>query len=74
MDMWKKYNIGVYLFDVSIYTDIFLSSEAAEEVDSGKTLELDDEQYPQLPESILKLWLHHQKAVLRQFMGAVRSI
>jgi hypothetical protein len=46
--------------------------ESAEESDSNETLELDDEQYPILPENVLELRLHRRKAVLRQYMAAVR--
>ncbi|KAI0245915.1 hypothetical protein BJV78DRAFT_1158275 [Lactifluus subvellereus] len=40
--------------------------EAAEEADSHEQLELDDEQYPKLPDKILGFRLHHRKAILRQ--------
>jgi hypothetical protein len=54
-DLWTKYNIGVYLFATPVYTNMFASLEAAEEADSSESLEHDDEQYPQLPENVLKL-------------------
>jgi hypothetical protein len=47
-------------------------AESTEEADSEEALEFDDEGYPQLPENILELWLHHRKAILRQFMAAAR--
>jgi hypothetical protein len=50
------------------------SSETAEEADSYQTLELDDEQYPQLPENVLELRHRPRKAILRQYMAAVRRM
>ena len=47
--------------------------EAAEEADSHEQLELDDEQYPKLPDKVLEFRLHCRKAVLRQYMAAARS-
>ncbi len=46
--------------------------ESAEDMDSNETLELDDDEYPLLPENVLDLHLRRQKAVLRQYMAAVR--
>ena len=51
-----------------------LSLEATEEVDSKEKLEVDDEQYPLLPSSILEFRLECWKAVIRQFMGLARSL
>lgn len=65
---------------VCVYTTIHfrltgpLYLETAEEADSLEALEFDDEQYPQLPESVLEFRLHRRKAILRQFMAAVRSM
>jgi hypothetical protein len=42
--------------------------------DHGETLELDEDGYPHLPDDILKLRLHKKKAILRQYMGAVRRM
>ncbi len=46
--------------------------ESVEEADNNEALELDDEQYPLLPENVLELRLHQRKAILRQYMAAVR--
>jgi len=46
--------------------------ESVEEADNNEALELDDEQYPVLPENVLDLRLHQRKAILRQYMAAVR--
>ena len=51
-----------------------LHLETAEEADSLEALEFDNEQYPQLPDNVLEFRLHHQKAILRQFMAAARSM
>ena len=47
-------------------------AESAEEADSEEALELNDNQYPQLPENVLELQLHRRKAILRLFMAAAR--
>src|ERR1700733_8097417 len=49
-------------------------SETAEEEDSHEPLEFDDEQYPQLPENVLELRHRPRKAILRQYMAAVRRM
>ena len=46
--------------------------ESAEDVDSKETLELDEDEYPLLPENVLDLRLQRRKAVLRQYVAAVR--
>jgi len=51
-----------------------LSLEAAEKVDSKEKLEVDDEQYPLLPSSVLEFRLKRRKAVVGQFMGLARSL
>ncbi len=48
--------------------------ESAEEADHNEALELDDEQYPILPEDLLEYGLHRRKAVLRQYMAATRCM
>ena len=48
--------------------------EAAENADRLELLNLDDEQYPQLPDTISDLSLHRQKAILRQYMVAARHM
>ena len=45
-----------------------------EEADSHEQLEYDDEQYPQLPRNVLDLRLYRRKAILRQYMFAVRRM
>lgn len=47
-------------------------AENTEEADSEETLEFDEAKYPKLPDGMLKLCLHRRKAILRQFMAAVR--
>src|SRR6266481_8197711 len=49
-------------------------SEAAEEADSHEALEFDDEGYPILPANVLELRHRPRKAILRQFMAAVRRM
>jgi hypothetical protein len=49
-------------------------AESTEEADGQEALELDDKQYPQLPDNVLELRLHHRKAILRQFMAAARRL
>ena len=49
-------------------------AESAEEADSQEQLEFDDKQYPQLPDNVLEMRLHRRKAILRQFMAAVRRM
>ena len=41
--------------------------------DSQEALEVDDDHYPQLPNNAGDLQLHRWKAILRQFMAAVRG-
>ena len=48
--------------------------EAAEDVDNQEELTLDDNQYPQLPDTISDLSLCHQKAILRQFVAKSRHV
>ena len=48
--------------------------EAAENADGLELLNLDDEQYPQLPDTISDLSLHRRKAILRQYMAAARHM
>ena len=45
--------------------------ESVEEADNNEALELDDEEYPLLPENVLELRLHRRKAILRQYMAAM---
>lgn len=49
-------------------------SETAEEVDSHEALEINDEGYPWLPENVLELRHHLRKAILRQYVAAVRCM
>jgi hypothetical protein len=49
-------------------------SETAEEADSHEALEIDDEGYPRLPENVLELRHRPRKAVLRQYVAAVRRM
>jgi hypothetical protein len=49
-------------------------AESAEEADSQEPLEFDDKQYPQLSDNVLEMQLHRWKAILRQFMAAVRCM
>jgi hypothetical protein len=74
VDMWKEYNLGMYLYHNYFLTDRPLHLETAEEVDSLEALDFDDEQYQQLLDNVLDLRLYHQKAVLRQFMAAARGM
>ena len=48
----------------------YLDKEETENND--EILELDDDGYPLLPEDVMDLRLSRKKAILRQFMGAVR--
>jgi len=48
--------------------------ESAEEADSNEALEVDDGGYPFLPVNVLELRLQRRKAVLRQYMAAVRRM
>ena len=48
--------------------------EAAENVDGLELLNLEDKQYPQLPDTISNLSLHRWKAILRQYMAAARCM
>jgi hypothetical protein len=48
--------------------------ERAEEADSHEQLEFDEAEYPQLPGNVCELHLHRRKAILRQFMAAVRRM
>jgi hypothetical protein len=49
-------------------------AETAEEADSHEALDFDDEQYPRLPDSVLEFRLHRRRAIVRQFMAAVRRM
>jgi hypothetical protein len=40
--------------------------------DNEETLDLDEEQYPRLPENVLGFRLNRRKAILRLYMAAVR--
>jgi hypothetical protein len=40
--------------------------------DNEETLDLDEAQYPQLPENVLGFRLNRRKTILRLFMAAVR--
>ena len=46
--------------------------ETTKEADSIKALEFDEEGYPCLPENVMELQFHHRKAILRQYMAAVK--
>jgi hypothetical protein len=48
-------------------------TESAEEADSEEPLDFDENQYPQLPDNVLELRLHRQKAILRLFMAAAST-
>ena len=48
--------------------------EAAENTDGLELLNLDDEQYPQLLDTISDLSLHRRKAILRQYMAVARRM
>ena len=48
--------------------------EAAENADGLELLNLDDEQYPQLLDTISDLSLHRQQAILRQYMAMARCM
>jgi hypothetical protein len=45
-----------------------------EKEDSEVSIELDEENYPMLPDNILELRLARRKAILRQFMAASRCM
>ena len=49
-----------------------LSAETTEEADSHEVLEFDGKLYPQLPRNVVELQLQHWKAILRQYVAAVR--
>ena len=48
------------------------TQEKSEEADSHEMLLFNDEQYPQLPDDVTKLRLEKRRAILRQFVAAVR--
>lgn len=50
------------------------SPEKTEEADSHETLVLDDAQYPQLPDDVMKRHLERWGAILRQFVAVVRHM
>lgn len=45
-------------------------TEAVEEEDSKEKVEVDWDQYPQLPENVCELWLQRWEAIMRQYMTA----
>ena len=49
-----------------------LSAETTEEVDSHEVLEFDGKLYPQPPRNVVELQLQRWKAILRQYVAAVR--
>ena len=51
-----------------------LSAETTEEVDSHEVLEFDGKLYPQLPGNVVELQLQHWKAILRQYVAAVKHM
>jgi hypothetical protein len=73
-DMWKEFNLGMFVYITSFPTNTPLYLANTEEEDSHEALEFDDEQYPQLPENVLELRLNRRKGILRQFMAAVRRM
>jgi hypothetical protein len=42
--------------------------------DTDESLDVDDKGYPLLPDEVLGLRLRRKKAIMRQFMGAVRRM
>src|ERR1700733_14964098 len=62
-----------YIILLSLLTCEYCS-ETAEEADSHEPLEFDDERYPKLPENVLELRHRPRKAILRQYMAAVRRM
>lgn len=72
IDLWREYNIGECYSLISITTNMPPTLEKSEEADSHKMLLFNDEQYPQLPDDVTKLRLEKRRAILRQFVAAVR--
>ena len=50
----------------------FCHLENAEEADSREKVEVNQDQYPQLPENVCELHLQYQKVILHQYMAAAR--
>jgi len=55
IDMWKEFNLGMFLYITSFPTNIPSYLANIEEVDSHEVLEFNDEQYLLLLESVLEL-------------------
>ncbi len=61
-------------FDIRIQLSLIILShpESTEDADDNEAMDLDDDQYPLLPEDVLEYRLRRRKAVLRQYMAAAR--
>ena len=70
--MWKDFTIRESLSSEAVFLALLCLLEAAEDVDDQEELTLDDNQYPQLPDTISNVSLRRQKAILRQFVAKAR--
>ena len=74
VDLWKDFTIRESLSSETVFLTLLCLLEAAEDVDDQEELTLDDDQYPQLPDTISDLSLHRRKAILRQFVAKARRM
>ena len=58
----------------TVFLALLCLLEAAEDADDQEELTLDDDQYPQLPDTISNLSLRRRKAILRQFVAKARRM
>jgi hypothetical protein len=72
IDLWKQFHIGRIKGNRKDYANWYSFVEHTEKTDGTETLDIDETKYPKLPDSILEFCLHCRKAILRQFMAAVR--
>ena len=72
--MWKDFTIGRSPIRLCSPSHILCVLEATENADRLELLNLDDEQYRQLPDTISDLSLCRLKAILRQYMAVTRHM
>ena len=72
--MWKEFAICMSSPRYHVLLIPLCHLKAAEDADGLEQLNLNEEQYPQLPETIGNLSLYHWKAILRQYMAAARHM